>query len=76
MDVARWFLCDRTYGKKIWKFKRRIYSVDRVYFSEKPFIVLEFSKKKKDLMKMPIHFLYDMSDVEFEQEIKSSLRIK
>ena len=49
---------------------------DRVYFTEKPFIVLEFSKKKEGPYKDADPFPYDMSELDFEQEIMFSLGIK
>lgn len=80
-ELGTWMSQDGSYviehmEKKIWKFKEEYIRVDRVYFSEKPFIVLEFSKKKEGPYEDADPFPYDMSDVEFEQEIKSSLCIK
>lgn len=79
-EFGRWMLQDGSYTiehmeKNIWKFKEEYVRVDRVYFSEKPFIVLEFSKKKEGPYEDADPFPYDMSDVDFEQEIKFSLGI-
>lgn len=63
--------------KNVWKFKEAYVRVDRVYFTEKPFIVLEFSKKKEGPSYEDADpFPYDMSDLDFEQEIMFSLGIK
>lgn len=62
--------------KNIWKYKEEYVRVDRVYFLEKPFIVLEFSKKKEGPYEDADPFPYDMPDIDFEQEIKFSLGIK
>ena len=80
-EFGRWMLQDGSYAiehleKNIWKFKEEYVRVDRVYFSEKPFIVLEFSKRKEGHYEDADPFPYDMSDADFEQEIKFSLGIK
>ena len=62
--------------KNIWKFKEEYVRVDRVYFSEKPFIVLEFSDKKEGPYEDADPFPYNMPDADFEQEIRFSLNIK
>lgn len=80
-EFERWCLKDGSYvtecvEKNIWKFREEYVRVDRVYFSEKPFIVLEFSKKKEGPYEDADPFPYDMPDVDFEQEIRFSLGIK
>lgn len=80
-EVGTWMLQDGSYviehtEKNIWKFKEEYVRIDRVYFSEKPFIVLEFSKKKEEPYQDADPFPYDISDMDFEQEIKFSLGIK
>ncbi len=61
--------------KNIWKFQESFVRVGRVYFSEKPFIVLEFSQKKEGPYEDADPFPYDLLEAEFEQEIKLSLGI-
>lgn len=80
-EIGRWILQDGSYAiehmeKNVWKFKEEYVRVDRVYFTEKPFIVLEFSKKKEGPYEDADPFPYDMSDLDFEQEIMFSLGIK
>ena len=80
-EIGRWFSQDGFYAiehmeKNVWKFKEEYVRVDRVYFTEKPFIVLEFSKKKEGSYKDADPFPYDMSELDFEQEIMFSLGIK
>ena len=80
-ELGRWMLQDGSYGiehmeKNIWKFKEEYVRVDRVYFSEKPFIVLEFSDKKEGPYEDADPFPYNMPDADFEQEIRLSLNIK
>ena len=58
-EKGKWLLSDDSYAyetiqKHIWKRKNEYICVDRIYFSEKPFLVLEFAKKV--LMKMLTHF--------------------
>lgn len=80
-EVGTWMFQDGSYviehtEKNIWKFKEEYVRIDRMYFLEKPFIVLEFSKKKEGPYEDADPFPYDISDVDFEQEIKFSLGIK
>ena len=46
-----------------------------MYFSEKPFIVLELSEKKEGPYEDAKPFPYDLLEAEFEQEIKLPLGI-
>ena len=61
--------------KSVWKFGEEYVRVDSVYFKEKPFIVLEFSKEPHGPYEDADPFPYDISDTDFEREIKSSLGI-
>lgn len=62
--------------KHIWKRGNEYIRVDRVYFPEKPFLVLEFSENKEGPYKDADPFPYDLSDAELEQEIRYSLGIE
>ncbi len=62
--------------KRIWKRGNEYIQVGRVYFPEKPFLVLEFSENKESPYEDADPFPYDLSDAETEQEIKYSLGIE
>lgn len=79
-EVGRWILDDGTYAiekleKNIWLRNQEYIRVDRVYFTEKPFLVLEFSNTKEGPFEDADPFPYDLSDVEIEEEIKFALGI-
>lgn len=61
---------------KEFRWPYRFHDEKNISFSEKPFIVLEFSKKKEGPYEDADPFPYDMPDIDFEQEIKFSLGIK
>lgn len=50
--------------------------MDRVYFTEKPFIVLEFSDKIDGPYEDADPFPYDLPDNKFEYEIRFSLGLE
>lgn len=54
----------------IWKKGNEYIRVDRVYFSDKPFLVLEFSEDRDGPYEDSDPFPYDLSDYEIEQEIR------
>lgn len=62
--------------KRIWKRENEFIRVDWVYFSEKPFLVLEFSDKQEGPYEDADPFPYDLSNEKLEQEIRDSLGIK
>ena len=80
-DAEYWSLGD---GKDAFeKIKKRVYKlgeefirVDRVYFTEKPFIVLEFSDKIDGPYEDADPFPYDLPDNKFEYEIRFSLGLE
>lgn len=79
--TGTWILGDGSYAhesihQKIWKRENEYIRVDRVYFSEKPFLVLEFSEYKEGPYEDADPFPYDLSDAELEQEIRYSLGIE
>ena len=61
--------------KRIWKRGNEYIRVDKLYFPEKPFLVLEFSEYKEGPYEDADPFPYDLSDAELEQEIRCSLNI-
>lgn len=66
--------------RPIYKFKNGFYRIDEVLFSEKPFIVLEYSdtleEVKKNIMEDLEPFPYDLSDEKIRKEIEYSLGIE
>lgn len=62
--------------KCIWKRENEFIRVDWVYFSEKPFLVLEFSDKQEGPYEDADPFPYDLLNEKLEQEIRNSLGIK
>ena len=80
-EKGKWILSDGSYvyetiQKHIWKRKNEYICVDRLYFSEKPFLVLEFSANKEGPHEDADPFPYDLSNMELEQEIRYSLGIE
>ncbi len=65
-----------TIQKHIWKRKNEYICVDRIYFSEKPFLVLEFAENKEGPYEDADPFPYDLSDTELDQEIRYCLGIE
>lgn len=65
--------------RPIYQYKTFYYRIDEVLFSEKPFIVLEFTNTIEDVynnvMEDSDPFPYDLSDAEIVQEVKYSLNI-
>lgn len=57
-------------SKNIWKKGNEYIRVDRLYFLEKPFLVLEFSECKEGPYEDADPFPYDLPDVELEREIR------
>lgn len=79
--VGTWILKDGSKAyenieKCIWKRENEFIRVDWVYFSEKPFLVLEFSYKQEGPYEDADPFPYDLSNEKLEQEIRDSLGIK
>ena len=79
-EKGKWILSDGSYAyetiqKHIWKRENEYIRVDRINFSEKPFLVLEFAECKEGPYEDADPFPYDLSDTELEQEIRSSLGI-
>ena len=64
-----------TYKKRIWKWRNQYVRVDRVFFPEKPFLVLEFSQQEDGPYEDADPFPYDLPTIEFEKEIRCSLGI-
>ena len=62
--------------KNIWKRENEFIRVDWVYFSEKPFLLLEFSDKQEGPYEDGDPFPYDLANEKFEQEIRDCLGIK
>ncbi len=62
--------------KRIWKRESEFIRVDWVHFSQKPFLVLEFSDKQEGPYEDADPFPYDLTDERLKQEIKYSLGIK
>lgn len=80
-EMGTWVLNDGSCArekleKRIWKIDNQYIRVDRVYFSEKPFLVLEFSQRKEGPYEDADPFPYDLTDVELEREIRYSLGIE
>ena len=80
-ETDTWILKDGSYAhekvqKHIWKRENEYIRVDRVYFSEKPYLVLEFSEHKEGPYEDADPFPYNLSDAELEQEIRYSLGIE
>ncbi|MDE7205962.1 MAG: hypothetical protein K2N90_02160 [Lachnospiraceae bacterium] len=80
-EVGTWIRNNGTYAyekihKRIWKRKNNYIRVDRVYFPQKPFLVLEFSEHKEGPYEDADPFPYDLSEAELEQEIRYSLGIE
>lgn len=77
-ETGTWTLNDHSYAcekieKHIWKRENAYIRVDRVYFTDKPFLVLEFSEHKEGPYEDADPFPYDLPDAEMEQEIRYSL---
>lgn len=62
--------------KRIYKLGDDFIRVDWVYFTQKPFIVLEFSDKIDGPYEDADPFPYDLPDDEFEMEIRFSLGLE
>lgn len=60
--------------KRVWRLCRNYIRVDRIYFPEKPFLVLEFSETLDGPYEDADPFPYDLPPSEMEQEILISLR--
>ena len=80
-EKGKWLLSDDSYAyeknkKHIWKRKNEYICVDRIYFSEKPFLVLEFAENKEGPYEDADPFPYDLSDTELDQEIRYCLGIE
>lgn len=60
----------------IWKKENEYIRVDRVYFSEKPFLVLEYSKDREGPYEDSDPFPYDLSDDAIEREIRYFLGVE
>lgn len=80
-EKGKWILSDGSYAyetikKHIWKRENEYICVGRIYFSAKPFLVLEFSAYKEGPYEDADPFPYDLSDPELDLEIRSSLGIK
>ena len=76
-----WTLRDGTNAyeniqKRIYKLGDDFIRVDWVYFTQKPFIVLEFSDKIDGPYEDADPFPYDLPDGEFEYEIRFSLGLE
>lgn len=76
-----WTLTDSTHAyetiqKRIYKLDEEFIRVDWVYFTQKPFIVLEFSDKIDGPYEDADPFPYDLPDDEFEYEIRFSLKLE
>lgn len=76
--TSTWTLQDGSYAyekiqKHIWKRGNEYIRVDRVYFLEKPCLVLEFSECKEGPYEDADPFPYDLPEIELEQEIRYSL---
>lgn len=61
--------------KRVWKMENKFIRVDKLYFSKKPFLVLEFSDCIKGPYEDADPFPYDLSETELEQEVRISLGI-
>lgn len=80
-EIGTWTLKDGSNAyeeieKHIWKRENEYIRVDRIYFSEKPFLVLKFSTKREGPYEDADPFPYDLPDIEFEYEIKYVLGLK
>ena len=62
--------------KRVYKLGEEFIRVDWVYFTERPFIVLEFSDKIDGPYEDADPFPYDLPDNEFEYEIRFSLGLE
>lgn len=60
-------------AQHIWQIGKEYIRVDKIYFKEKPFIVLEFAENPNGPYEDADPISYDMSDDEFEQEINKIL---
>lgn len=80
-ERAFWTLKDDTHDyeniqKRIYKLGEEFIRVDWVYFTQKPFIVLEFADKIDGPYEDADPFPYDLADDEFEYEIRFSLGLE
>ena len=80
-ERAFWTLKDGTHAyeniqKRIYKLGKEFIRVDWVYFTQKPFIVLEFADKIDGSYEDADPFPYDLADDEFEYEIRFSLGLE
>ena len=76
-----WTLKDDTHDyeniqKRIYKLGEEFIRVAWVYFTQKPFIVLEFADKIDGPYEDADPFPYDLADDEFEYEIRFSLGLE
>lgn len=79
-EIGRWMLSDGTQAyekieKSVYKLGKEYIRVDRVYFLQKPCIVLEFADKIEGPYEDADPFPYDLPDDEFENEIRYSLNL-
>jgi len=59
--------------QRIWQIGNEYIRVDKIYFQERPFIVLEFAENPNGPYEDADPIPYDLPDDEFEQEIKNIL---
>lgn len=64
----------RTITKKIWRYKNQFVCVDKLFFQEKPFIVLEFSDRPEGPYEDADPFPYDLPKHEMKKKIKIALQ--
>ena len=79
-EKALWMLKDGTHAyenvhKRVYRLNNEYIRVDRVFFTKKPFIVLEFSDKTEGPYEDADPFPYDLPESEFEKEIRFALGI-
>ena len=66
---------DINFEKHIFKRGKEYISVGRIYFEQKPFIVLEFADEPEGIYEDADHFPYDLTDNEIKTEIEFALGI-
>ena len=79
-DNETWFLNEEDYimeqvTKNVFKFRDEYVCVDKMYFSEKPFIVLEFADKIEGPYEDADPFPFDLPIDEVKLEIEYALEV-
>lgn len=68
------YLCEKN-QRRVWKRGNEYIRVDRMYFPERPFLVLEFSEEIEGPYEDGDPFPFNLSEAALEQEVRDALGI-